>query len=283
MPASKIALAAGLLLSLAALAATMTDAEAGQSASDWQGIPEAEVRLIAGQTPDGIDMIGLDFVIAPKWKVYWRSPGDAGFPPIPDWSGNDGVVMGETAWPLPQTFMFYGLRTYGYEHQLILPVAIQQRDKHRSTKIGLHLSYAACADICVPVDVSLVLDLPAGDLPRNRHGKAIKMALGAAPDHVADALHDMRINRSDEGPSRMTFRILPPAWIDTPQIIIEGLPGLIFGDAVCTRTTGNALECAVGIEGAAEGIAAQQGQPVTVTVHGAGRAIEATGLVAATE
>ena len=273
----------GMLLSLltltGALGVATTAGVAGPSASGWQGIPEAEVRLIAGRTADGDEMIGLDFVIAPKWKVYWRSPGDAGFPPVADWSGSDGVVPGDMAWPLPRRFIYYGMRTYGYEEQLVLPVTIRDRERTRPTVVKLHLSYAACADICVPVEVDLELALPAGDLPRNRHGRAIARARGAAPEIVPGALRSARISRVAGAPSRLVLDVTLLAPVRDPDVIIEGRTGLVFGEAECGVERGTALRCTATVDGPDETIAAQRGQMVTVTVFGDGPAIEATGLV----
>lgn len=273
----------GMLSALLITGGNMTGAAPAPSASDWTGIPEAEVRLIAGRTADGVDMIGLEFVIAPKWKVYWRSPGDAGFPPVPDWAASDGVVPGEIAWPLPATFMYYGLRTYGYEEQVVLPVAIRRRDRARPTVVALHLSYAACADICVPIEADLTLTLPAGDLPLNRHGKAITRALNAAPLLVPGALRKARIGLRSDSTPWLELDLHLPAPIGKPSIIIEGVSGLVFGDAACTQDSGSTLTCAVRIDGPRDAITTQRGQAVTVTVSGDGAAFETTGLVAATD
>ncbi|MDF1735583.1 MAG: protein-disulfide reductase DsbD family protein [Minwuia sp.] len=274
---------AGLLLAVVLLPFWGHHALSAQSASAWQGIPEAEVRLIAGRTAHGQEMIALEFVISPKWKVYWRSPGDAGYPPVTDWNDSDGVTPGAISWPLPETFEFWGLRTYGYADRLVLPVNLDSRDRERLTTVRLRLSYAACADICVPVEAELWLELPKGDLQQNRHGVAIAASLAATPARVPDALRTARLSRAG-GTDRalLLLDLSPPVEIATPAIIIEGNRDVVFGEEDCDTTATGHIRCAVPVDGSDRALAAMPGSEITVTLHGKGPAIEASGIILST-
>src|ERR1700741_1429647 len=46
----------------------------------------------------------LHIVLQPGWKTYWRSPGDAGYPPQVDMSGSTNVARVELMWPVPHRF-----------------------------------------------------------------------------------------------------------------------------------------------------------------------------------
>ena len=51
----------------------------------WLESEYAKVRLISStQATGNLEQIpaALEFQLKPDWKVYWRSPGDAGLPPI---------------------------------------------------------------------------------------------------------------------------------------------------------------------------------------------------------
>src|SRR4051812_45875576 len=63
------------LLFLGALAALSARA-AEPGASDWFETEQGRVRLVAAAEGE----LGLQFELAPGWKIYWRSPGDAGYP-----------------------------------------------------------------------------------------------------------------------------------------------------------------------------------------------------------
>lgn len=255
-------------------------AEGAGSTSDWEGIPEAEVRLIAGATAAGQEMIALEFVIRPGWKVYWRSPGDAGYPPVADWDGSDGVRPGSISWPLPETFEFWGLRTYGYADRLVLPVALDSRRRDRSTTVRVALSYATCADICVPVDASLSLELSPGDLPRNRHGVAIEAALAATPARMPSALLSARFSRTvNEDRGLLLLDLGPPSDVGSPAVIIEGSRDVVFGEDECHVASTGQIHCTVPVEGSDRALRALPGSELTVTLHGTGPAIEAIGTI----
>lgn len=218
-----------ILLALTAILGLGGTAVADQMASQWTGIPEAEVRLVAGHVEGQGDMLGLQFVMAPKWKVYWRSPGDAGFPPRPDWSDSTGLRDMKLEWPLPLRFTFYGLETFGYQDEVILPVRMV-RDPDKAGQIKLDLFYAACAEICVPVRVDIALDLPPGDWPANRHAKAIGRALATAPLAGPGALTVLQA-RMTKG--QLEIELETPKGLTEPDLIVEGGPDFVFGRPAC--------------------------------------------------
>lgn len=62
------------------------------SASATPSLPPglSEAQLLPGwETADGHRVAALKLVLEPGWKTYWRSPGDAGVPPVFDWSGSE--------------------------------------------------------------------------------------------------------------------------------------------------------------------------------------------------
>lgn len=217
--------------------------------SDWTGIPEAEVRLIAGHVEGEGDMLGLHFVMAPKWKIYWRSPGDAGFPPRPDWSASQGARNMTLEWPLPTRFTFYGLETFGYGDEIVLPIRLDRTTD--PAQIRLELFYAACAEICVPVEASLALDLPAGALPPNRHARAIAGALAATPRRSEGALD---VSKATVSGNDLLIRMNTPEALAGPDLIVEGPADTVFGRPEC-RTSGLVTDCIVPLVGAPEDVA----------------------------
>ena len=73
--------------------------------------------LIAGlgwQMQNGHHMAGLSLQLAPDWKTYWRAPGEAGIPPLFDWSGSTNVQSVRVHWPSPVVFHLNGMQTIGY-------------------------------------------------------------------------------------------------------------------------------------------------------------------------
>src|SRR5579864_8589025 len=108
----------GLILRALALAVVLLIApgalRAEEAASPWFTTEQGRVRLIAANPSVGTDefvWLGLQFELAPHWKVYWRSPGDAGYPPRLDWTGSSNLAGATMSWPAPQRFSVLGLDT----------------------------------------------------------------------------------------------------------------------------------------------------------------------------
>ena len=112
---------------LALLAGSTVAGESLAAASEWWRTDQGDVRLVAASAAAGhADEVqfGLQFRMMPGWKIYWRSPGDAGFPPRPDWSGSKNVADARLLWPAPHRFSVLGLETLGYTDEVVLPVMV---------------------------------------------------------------------------------------------------------------------------------------------------------------
>ena len=136
--------AAALGAAIVALCAA-TDALALSSA--WERSDVTEVRLVSAQ--DALDAagkasIGLQFRLAPGWKIYWRTPGEAGFPPQIDWSGSENLAASVVSWPTPTRFLEVGdLVTHGYKDEVVLPIEVAAADPGRAIELDAVVNYLA--------------------------------------------------------------------------------------------------------------------------------------------
>ncbi|WP_454274457.1 protein-disulfide reductase DsbD domain-containing protein [Roseovarius sp. MBR-154] len=133
---------------------------------------------------DGSHMAALRFEMEPGWKTYWRAPGDAGIPPRFDWRGSSNLKTIEIIWPTPQQTMTSGLRTIGYEHDLVLPVRLTPDRADQPISLAAEIEIGLCSDICVPVQMETGLELPLG--PGERDPR-IAAALAARPYTAEEA------------------------------------------------------------------------------------------------
>src|SRR5665213_1149632 len=140
-------------------------AHAADMASRWFVTDQGRVRLVAGENSVGAGIVplGLEFELKPHWKIYWRSPGDAGYPPGVDWRGSQNLRTATMGWPAPKRFSVLGLETVGYEGHVVLPIAATPAQAGRPLNLVAALRYLTCSEICVPYETRLALDLPAGD------------------------------------------------------------------------------------------------------------------------
>ncbi|WP_183254042.1 protein-disulfide reductase DsbD family protein [Brevundimonas basaltis] len=138
--------------------------------------------------PGSTAIVAVRQDIEPDWHTYWRNPGDSGGATTLTWTLPGGVRAGDIVWPLPERQRLAGLMNYGYSGEVYLPVPVEIP---ASARAGATLSltvkalFLVCsAEMCVPDELTLSLDLPVRDgaAPLDpRHGAAIQSILETAP------------------------------------------------------------------------------------------------------
>jgi len=155
------------------------------TASAWDQSEFTQVRLIAATDAVGNEksvQLGLQFQMDPDWKIYWRSPGDAGSPPSIEFDGSTNVRASEIAWPAPERFLEAGnLETIGYLDGVVLPVTVQLETAGNELLIKSAIEYQACKTICIPIYAKASLKLPAGPTAPNAFAKLIDDYIAKVP------------------------------------------------------------------------------------------------------
>ena len=144
----------------------------------------ARVEILSGwREADGTHMAALHVELGAGWKTYWRAPGDAGIPPSIDWSGSKNLGAVSYQWPVPEVFEQNGMRTIGYQHELVLPIQITPRDLSAPVTLKARLTLGVCRDVCMPMQTRLKVELPTPGAPDAR----ISRAMEQRPDTAAEA------------------------------------------------------------------------------------------------
>ena len=73
--------------------------------------------------------LGLYFKLAPGWKIYWKYPGKAGYPPSIDWEKSKNIQNIEILWPKPKKFEILGMKSIGYSKEVVLPIKLNLKKK----------------------------------------------------------------------------------------------------------------------------------------------------------
>lgn len=234
-----------------------------------------QARLLPGwQTETGTFMAALELQLAPGWKTYWRSPGEAGIPPSFDWSASRNLGSVTFHWPRPVVFMTSGMQSIGYHDRLVLPVEITPADARSPVELRATVDLGVCEDICIPAQVSVGTRLTAP---------------GAMDGNIAAALADRPRAAEggatcDVGPSRhglaVTASLTLPALRGPEVVVIEArAPGLWISDTDSARH-GDRLVATADVIAAADTPLALDRSRMIVTVIGAGEAVEITGCPA---
>ena len=93
------------------------------------------------------------------WHTYWENPGDSGSPFEAIWKTNTSTIVENVQWPTPVTIPYPPLMTYGYEGDIIFPFKVFRSMDEDLSKISVDVDFLICADICIPEQASLTLDL----------------------------------------------------------------------------------------------------------------------------
>jgi DsbC/DsbD-like thiol-disulfide interchange protein len=132
-------------------------------ASPWTDVHTTRVRLVAGAgaaRQSKSYVAGVEIVLAGGWKTYWRNPGDAGVPPVFDWSGSSNVASMKVLYPAPSRLKEPAAETIGYMGAVLFPVEVTPQDAKKPVELKLLLEFGVCREICIPAQSTFALEIP---------------------------------------------------------------------------------------------------------------------------
>ena len=287
------ALALVLLLAMLAFSAAPARAAADgrPGASPWQQTEQTALRLIAATQTTGdarILKLGLHFKLKPGWKVYWRSPGDAGFPPMPDWSPSQNLKTAVVHWPAPSRFEVLGLQSLGYTDEVVLPLTVELMDPAKPLRMAGEVNYLTCQKICIPYTAKLALTLPQGPVQPSPFAHLIGRFQANVPGD--GSRHGLAIERAESWTQGKTTFLLVTATaavpFQAPDLYAEGPPELAFSKpTVDFSNAGRTARLQIEVYGldALEGPKSETlaGQSLTLTLTDGKRAAERRLIVTA--
>ena len=141
--------------------------------------PHTRIRLLTGGVTEhgGTQgpVAGIEIVLEPGWKTYWRSPGE-GIPPSFSWDESANLKSAEVLWPAPVRFAEAEGTSIGYKERVVLPILITPEDPAKPVSLNLAIAYGVCKDICMPVEAELSLDMDAPIRKGDREDLAAALA-----------------------------------------------------------------------------------------------------------
>lgn len=207
-------------------------------AQSRQHVDNLDASLLPGwQTDAGDHMAGLQLTLAPGWKTYWRAPGEAGIPPLFNWSGSENLKSVRIHWPTPAVFQTNGLQSIGYHDQVTLPLEVTALDPTKPVRLHATVELGVCKDICLPASLDLTTDLNGPGAPDASIQKALAAqpkeatksglaSIGCAVDPIADGL-------------KVTATLQLPALGANETVAFEtGQPDIWVAQATTTRKGG---------------------------------------------
>jgi DsbC/DsbD-like thiol-disulfide interchange protein len=187
--------------------------------------------------PSGAHMAAISITLAPGWKTYWRAPGDAGIPPLFDWTGSTNVHDVMFHWPVPAIFHLNGMRSIGYHDRVVIPMEVTPDRPGQPIRVNMSVDLGVCDEVCVPVRLRLQGEL----LPDAGPNGAIAAALMDRPMTEAEAgvgAVTCSFVPTGDGLS-VTARIALPPGTGSEDVVIEASdPHIWVSEPAATRSGG---------------------------------------------
>ena len=223
------------------------------TASDWEENEHVKVRIVSAVNGVG-DLenipLGLHFQLKPGWKIYWRSPGDAGFPPDPVWDGSENLLGTELSWPAPTRFSILGLETLGYKNEVVLPFVAKIRQTGQRLRLSSNIRYLACEEICIPYQAEVVLDVPSGPADPGMYAHLISSFLARVPGtgdrHGLSIIKTVLVKGDRDPQLQIEARSHRP--VVSPDVVVEGPDEVIFGKPSVTLS-GDRMRAVLAVTG----------------------------------
>lgn len=276
----------GTILASGLAAILLTLPAQAQQDEGWVESEFARSRLVADYVNLPIEgpstiFLGWEVVMPPGWKTYWRTPGEAGKPPVFDWQGSVNLATADLMFPLPERFELFDVQNLGYAERLLLPIRITPAISGAPISIKARVDFLICKDICVPMGAEYQLDLPVAEAAEIRSAMAadIHAALARVPRSPERDFNGLIVLSArvfgPPGNQRLTIDVEGPELLSAADIFIEAGSGVMF-DAPRRALIGDGTRAQLTFSaGDYSGELDLRGRALKLTVtDGMGRAIE---------
>lgn len=219
-----------------------------ESASEAARGPYSSARLLSGGEKGGLYRAGVEIALDPETVTYWRQPGDAGSPPVFDFSASENLAEAEVLYPAPKHILEAGIEVAGYDRSVIFPVRVKPKDALKPVLLKLSLDYAACRAICAPAKARLSLSLSKAEPSPFAAAVAAAEALVPRPLAASEAKAAIALSRAGEdawslrylGPGRATDAFVEaaePYFVDSSRRAGDGGFDLKLASSGAKRTS----------------------------------------------
>src|SRR5436309_4741513 len=134
-------------------------------------------------------------------------------------------------WPVPHRFTLFGLDTFGYENEVVLPLTVRLATPGEATDLKAKIRYLVCdPQICVPAEAALALDLRSGPAAPAPEAELIQHFVEEVPgDGREDGLRlgSVTVGRVGDRSGLIVEAEAEPPFAK-PDLIVEGPASLSF-------------------------------------------------------
>jgi thiol:disulfide interchange protein DsbD len=171
---------------LAAVAVAVFLADATADDGKETAPPPCRAEAVAKTTslrPGVETTIGVRLVLAERWHVYWKNPGESGVATSVEWTLPKGFEASPMVWPAPHRVESDGIVGYVYEGEVLFPFTLKvpADAKPGDVVLSARVQWLVCREVCEPGDVRVELKLPVKDAaPVDDPARTAQFAAAAA-------------------------------------------------------------------------------------------------------
>ena len=263
------------ILLAAAVLPALPNATAYAASSPWAATEGGKLRLIAlPPEKDGTVHAALEIAPDAGFHTYWKVPGSGGIPPQISVKPGSSFTLERIDFPPPRVFADGNIRDFGYDSTVRLPLTLKEANPGQSSKLNLDVFVGLCAQICVPFQTSLSVDIDATGKQNGAEAMLVRAAQASLPEQPGEDFRVLGSQLSSDGRS-VTIRVQLPPGADpaAADFIASSADGQAFklpeitkrdGHDITIVTTPVYLEAGKVLKGAA----------IDLLVKAAGRAME---------
>jgi DsbC/DsbD-like thiol-disulfide interchange protein len=250
---------AAVSFALAMLTGGLYPASAG--VGSWADGTKASARLIsAGVDSAGNLAAGIEILLPPGWKTYWRDPGESGTAPLLDFSASVNIGEVKVEFPPPHRFDDGYSISNVYQDRVVLPLTVAVADPSDDVRLVVDMRLGVCEVVCIPDALAMSLDVPAED--DDRYAAAVLAAArdllpGRPEPGVFSVLGVERAGGTDKRPIFSVSAVVPDAanaivFIEGPEGWYPNVPKFtsLKGDTAAYQVEFSRLGASTPIEGA---------------------------------
>jgi len=262
-------------LALAAVASVLATFPAvADGIGPWADGERASARLIvASSGPDGRVDAGLEIVLPPGWKTYWRNPGDAGIEPRFDFAPSQNVAEVRVAFPTPEREDDGYAVSNVYHDRVLFPLDVTVADPDAPARLVGDLRFGVCEVVCVADRVVVEVDLGSGGATRAI--RILEKARATLPGEAVAGEFAVTGVRRDGGTDKRpvyVFRTVSPAGGAT-DVFVDGPDGWYPALPVLESEDGQAADWRVKFARSGSDVGPEN-PAFTVVLSADGRAIQ---------
>lgn len=127
-------------------------------------------------------LLAVHHHIEDGWHIYWKNPGESGLRTKLDVTATHARA-GEVLFPGPDRFVAAGAVTYGWGHDAVLFVPLDELGD--DVEVRVHSQWLACAESCIPGEAQVIATL-AG-MPR-REDAVTQAMLERVPEPAGERI-----------------------------------------------------------------------------------------------